>query len=157
MRDATSRDATTRDAPDLLVPFDGSPAAERVLRTACRTARRDAAALTVLCVAMLPADDVDVPAPDVEATVLNALVRAQAICREEGVVGVFELNHAHNLAHAILADARRSGAALIAMSLDEHERGETALMSDTVQAVLAAAPCTVLLTDPAAELPPRVS
>jgi hypothetical protein len=31
---------------------------------------------------------------------------------------------------------------------DEHELGETALMSQTVQAVLATAPCSVLLDDP---------
>jgi hypothetical protein len=83
-----------------------------------------------------------------------ALVRAQMICREEGVVGVFKLSHARNLAEAIVAEARRSGAVLICLSLEEHELGETALMSETVQSVLAAAPCSVLLEDPAVELLP---
>ena len=89
---------------------------------------------------------------------MAALARAQVICREEGVVGVFKLNYARNLVDAIVAEARRSNAALICMSLDEydeHELGETALMSETVQAVLASAPCSVLLDDPASELRPE--
>jgi hypothetical protein len=39
---------------------------------------------------------------------------------------------------------------------DEHDLHESALMSETVQAVLASAPCSVLLDDPAAELPPAL-
>jgi hypothetical protein len=38
---------------------------------------------------------------------------------------------------------------------DEHEIGETALMSETVQSVLVSAPCSVLLDDPATELRPE--
>lgn len=86
-----------------------------------------------------------------------ALTHAQAICHEEGVVGVFELNHARDLADAIIAEARRSGAVLIGLSLEARELGETALMSETVQAVLAAAPCSVLLEDPAADLMPAAA
>jgi nucleotide-binding universal stress UspA family protein len=134
---------------ELLVPFDGSLGAERVLRRACQTARRDDDELAVLCVVKLLTDDEDAwDDPDLDRTAMSALARAQAICREEGIVGVFELNHARNLADAIVADARRSNAALVYMSLDEfdeHEVGETVLMSRTVQAVLTAAPCSVLL------------
>jgi nucleotide-binding universal stress UspA family protein len=148
-------DRSMSDWPELLVPFDGSRGAEKVLRRACRTARRDGNRLTVLCVALLPPDEEDGWAdPDLDTTALLALARAQAICREEGVVGVFELSHARNLADAIVAEARRSGAALIGLSLEEHELGETALMSETVQAVLASAPCSVLLEDPAVDLLP---
>ena len=143
------RSAST--APELLVPFDGSRAAERVLRLACRAARRDGDSLYVLCVALLPADDQAESAPDLEATVLGALVWAQQLCREEGALGTFRLSYARNLANAILAEAQWSGAALIARSLEEHERGASALMSETVQAVLAAAPCTVLLSDSAVD------
>jgi nucleotide-binding universal stress UspA family protein len=141
---------------ELLVPFDGSQGAEKVLRRACRTARRDDDSLAVLCMVKLPRDDEAAwDDPDLDRTAMASLARAQQICREEGVVGVFKLNYARDLGDAIVAEARRSNAALICMSLDEydeHELGETALMSETVQAVLASAPCSVLLDDPAAEL-----
>jgi nucleotide-binding universal stress UspA family protein len=146
-------DRSRRGWPELLVPFDGSRGAEKVLRSACRAARRDGDRLTVLCVVKLPPDDETAWGdPDLDNTALLALARAQQVCHEEGVVGVFELSHARNLADAIVAEARRSGVALIGLSLEEHDLGESALMSETVQQVLASAPCTVLLEDPAAEL-----
>jgi nucleotide-binding universal stress UspA family protein len=144
---------------DLLVPFDGSLGAKKVLRRACRAARRDDDGLGVLCLVRLPADDEAAWSnPDLDRTAMAALARAQVICREEGVVGVFKLNYARDLVDAIVAEARRSNAALICMSLDEydqHELGETALMSETVQSVLTSAPCAVLLDDPSAELRPE--
>jgi nucleotide-binding universal stress UspA family protein len=146
---------------ELLVPFDGSRGAEEVLRRACRTARRDNDDLSVLCMVKLPPDDPSASSgqaawddPNLDLTAMASLARAQQICREEGVAGVFKLNYARNLADAIIAEARRSGVVLICMSLDEydeHQRGETALMSETVQSVLATAPCSVLLEDPSAE------
>jgi nucleotide-binding universal stress UspA family protein len=143
---------------ELLVPFDGSLGAEKVLRRACRTARRDDDGLAVLCVVKLPVDDETAWGdPSLDHTAMAALARAQVICRDEGAVGVFKLNYARNLADAIVAEARRSNAVLICMSLDEfdeHELGETALMSETVQAVLVSAPCSVLLDDSAPELQP---
>lgn len=146
---------TTQPWPELLVPFDGSRGAAKVLRRACRAARRDGVNLTVLCMVKLATDDEEEWGnPDLDATALLALTRAQLICREEGVVAVFELNHARNLAEAIVQEARRGGAGLICLSLDVHELGETALMSETVQAVLASAPCSVLLDDPAGDLFP---
>ena len=152
------RNQSSREWPEMLVPFDGSRGAEKVLRRACRAARRDGDRLTVLCVAKLLPDDDEFSDPDVEFTAMLSLTRAQQVCREEGTIAVFQLNHARNLANAIVAEARRSGSALICMSLDEydeHELGESALMSETVQAVLASAPCSVLLDDPAATLPPE--
>jgi nucleotide-binding universal stress UspA family protein len=141
---------------ELLVPFDGSLGAEKVLRRACRAARRDDDGLAVLCVVKLPLDhEAAWGDPSLDRTAMAALARAQMICREEGVVGVFKLNYARNQSDAIVAEARRSNAVLICMSLDEfdeHELGESALMSQTVQAVLASAPCSVLLDDPAIEL-----
>src|SRR5688572_12582340 len=137
---------------ELLVPFDGSWGAEKVLRRACWTARRDNDGLAVLCMVKLPPhDEAAWGDPNLDSTAMASLARAQMICREEGVVGVFKLNYARNLAEAIIAEARRSGAVVICMSLDEfdaHELGETPLMSETVQSVLAAAPCSVLLEDP---------
>jgi nucleotide-binding universal stress UspA family protein len=143
---------------ELLVPFDGSLGAEKVLRRACRAARRDNNGLAVLCLVRLPFDEAAWGDPELDRTAMAALARAQVICREEGVVGVFKLNYARDMVDAIVAEARRSDAALICMSLDEfdeHELGETALMSETVQSVLATAPCSVLLDDPAAELRPE--
>jgi nucleotide-binding universal stress UspA family protein len=149
------------DTPDpwteLLVPFDGSRGAEKVLRRACRAARRDRAGLAVLCVVKLPTEGADGLDDDrLDDTAMQALTQAQVICRDEGVVGVFKLCHDRSLAHAILAEARRSNAALIGLSLREHTDGETALMSETVQMVLTAAPCAVLLDDPATELLPAL-
>ena len=139
----------------MLVPFDGSAAAERVLRRACRAAQPDGATLTVLCVVKIPSglspDELPSSSDD---TVLQALVQAQEVCRDEGVVASFELSHARSLAQAILDETHRSGAVLVCLSLQEQGgRGETALMSQTVQQVLAAAPCSVLLSDPAVDLP----
>lgn len=151
---------TITESPELLVPFDGSAGAEKVLRRACQTALRDGDRLAVLCVVKMPPDDEEAWGdPHLDDTALAALVRAQQICREEGIVGLFKLNHRRNLADAIVEEAQESGAVLICMSLneyEEHEVGETALMSETVQAVLAAAPCSVLLADPAADLAPGV-
>ena len=155
--DVVTNAKTVQKWPELLVPFDGSHGAEKVLRRACRAVRRDAAKLTVLCMVKLTTDDEEAWGdPNLDVTALLALTRAQAICREEGVVAVFELSHARNLAEAIVEEARRSGAGLICLSLSEHELGETALMSDTVQAVLASAPCSVLLDDPASDILPTL-
>ena len=85
---------------------------------------------------------------------LQALIRAQEICREEGVAATFELTHARNLPEAIIEEAERSEASLICLSMEEHLPGETALMSPDVQSVLAAANCSVLLNDPGLEVPP---
>jgi nucleotide-binding universal stress UspA family protein len=149
--------ATARGWRELLVPFDGSWGAEKVLRRACWTARRDDDGLAVFCMVKLPPHDIAAwNDPNLDSTAMASLAHAQMICREEGVVGVFKLNYARNLAEAILAEARRSGAVVICMSLDEfdeHEIGETPLMSETVQSVLATAPCSVLLENPAAEQP----
>ena len=151
----TVTQGATRDWRELLVPFDGSWGAEKALRRACWTARRDSDGLAVLCMVKLPPHDLAAwNDPDLDRTAMASLARAQLICREEGVVGVFKLNYARSLAEAIIAEARRSGAVVICMSLDEydeHEIGETPLMSETVQSVLAAAPCSVLLEDPSAE------
>lgn len=150
--DLTVAAGTAGGWKELLVPFDGSWGAEKVLRRACLAARRDDDELAVLCMVKLPPDDEDAWGdPSLDATAMASLAHAQQICREEGVVGVFKLNHARDLADAIIAEARRSGAVVICMSLDgfdEHELGETTLMSQTVQSVLAAAPCSVLLEDP---------
>jgi nucleotide-binding universal stress UspA family protein len=150
-------DRSMHDWPEILVPFDGSSGAEKVLRRACRAARRDAARLTVLCLAMLPTDDETAWSdPDLDVTALRALTAAQVICREEGAIGVFQLSHGRSLADVIVEEARRSGAALIGLSLEEHDPGETVLMSETVRQVLASAPCTVLLEDPYGETVPCV-
>src|SRR6266536_5893887 len=151
-------DRSLREWPEMLVPFDGSRGAEKVLRRACRTARRDGDRLSVLCVAKLPPDDDEFGDPDVEFAAMVALTGAQEICREEGTIAIFKRNHARDLANAIVAEASRSGAALICRSLDEydeHELRESALMSETVQAVLASAPCSVLLDDPDGDVPPE--
>ena len=144
-------DHMTSGWKELLIPFDGSWGAEKVLRRACLTARRDGDGLAALCVVKLPLDDETAWGdPDLDRTAMAALARAQMICREAGVVGVFKLNYARNLADTIVAEARRSNAVLIYMSLDEfdeRELGESALMSETVQSVLATAPCSVLLED----------
>jgi len=157
----TMADPVVRLWPDLLVPFDASRGAEKVLRRACRVARREGDRLTVLCVAKLPPDCYDeVGDPEVEFDAMLALTRAQQICQEEGIIAAFNLSHSRDLADGIVAEARRSHAILICMSLDEydaHELGETALMSATVQSVLAAAPCSVLVDDPEAELQQEVS
>lgn len=153
-------DRTSHDGPELLVPFDGSRGAEKVLRRACRAARRDGDRLLVLCVAKLAPGDDEFADPDVEFTAMLALTQAQTICREEGALAIFALNHAKNLADAIVAEADRGGTTLICMSLDEydeHELGESVLMSETVQSVLAAAPCSVLLDDPTEALPPETT
>jgi nucleotide-binding universal stress UspA family protein len=139
--------------PEMLVPFDGSHAAEQLLRRACRAAHTDGADLIVLGVVRIPAGlDLDELLDDLDDTVLQALIRAQDVCRDEGVAATFELTHARNLADAILEEAERSEASLICLSMDEHAPGETALMSADVQSVLAAASCSVLLNDPGIEL-----
>jgi len=140
--------------PEMLVPFDGSHAAEQLLRRACRAARTDHADLIVLGVVRIPAGlELDELPDDLDDTVLHALIQAQDICRDEGIAATFELTHARNLPNAIIEEAERSDASLICLSMEEHAPGETALMSPDVQAVLAAASCSVLLNDPALDLP----
>src|SRR5215216_3833032 len=89
----------TRGWAELLVPFDGSLGAEKVLHRACRTVRRDDDGLAVLCVVKLPADDENAWGDaSLDSTAMAALAHAQTICREEGVIGVFKLNYARDLA-----------------------------------------------------------
>jgi nucleotide-binding universal stress UspA family protein len=134
------------DRPKMLVPFDGTLAAERVLRAACQGAGAEHAPLVVLCVVPIPAGRAaDETPPDAEAGVVRALLTAQEICREEGIVAVFRETYASNLAIEILRVADEMQASVIAMPLDHHAPGETELMSSTVQRVLAGAHCTVML------------
>lgn len=134
--------------PDMLVPFDGSVAAEQLLRSACRVALAERAWLSVMCVVALPPGvEPDQASPSLDHSVLRALTRAQQVCREEGTVATFDLCHARNLGDAVVSEAVRSGATLICLSLNGHKAGATALMSDAVQRVLAAAPCSVWLVD----------
>jgi nucleotide-binding universal stress UspA family protein len=136
----------TLNRPRMLVPFDGSEAAERVLRVACRASLAEHAPLVVLCVVPIPAGRAaDETSPDLQTRVMGALVRAQRICREEGVTAMFEETYALDLADEIVRVADRMQAAVIALPLEGDHQGETHLMSPTVQQVLARAHCTVLL------------
>jgi nucleotide-binding universal stress UspA family protein len=139
-----------RDRPQVLVPFDGSPAAERLLRAACQASLREWAPLVVLCMVPIPAGRAADETPsNVQLAVMRALVQAQAICREEGVIALFRETYATDLAAEILSVADDMHASVIAMSLDEWTNGdeadETVLMSPIVQRVLAGAHCTVML------------
>jgi nucleotide-binding universal stress UspA family protein len=128
------------------VPFDGSAAAERVLRTACQAALAEGAPLLVLCVVLIPSGRAADETPiDARASVMHALVQATEICREEQVVATFRETYATNLADEILRIADERNAAVIALALGDESPGETELMSPTVQRVLARAHCTVLL------------
>ena len=111
--------------PEMLVPFDGSHAAEqlvlaRLSSSAHRCRRRDRARRgedrRPVALDELP-DDLD-------GTVLHALIRAQDICRDERVAATFELTHARNLAEAIIEEAERTEASLICLSMEEHVPGE---------------------------------
>jgi nucleotide-binding universal stress UspA family protein len=137
----------------MLAPFDGSPEAERTLRAACIAARSDDAPLVVLCVVPIPAghaaDELPFNAAD---EILRAIVRAQDICRAEGVVATFEQTYARNLAREIIRVADSIQASVIALPLDYQGGGNTELMSPTVQDVLARAHCTVMI-DPVERLP----
>jgi nucleotide-binding universal stress UspA family protein len=138
--------STPIDRPRMLVPFDGSAAAERVLRAACQGAKADQAPLVVLCVVPIPAGRAADEVPlDASAGVMAALIRAMDICRDEGVTATFEETYATNLADEILRVADSMQACVIALPLDGQTPGETALMSVTVQRVLAGAHCTVML------------
>lgn len=138
---------TRAERPWMLVPFDGTPAAERVLRAACQGAKADRTPLVVLCVVPIPADRAADEVPmDATAAVMMALVRAMDVCREEGITATFEETFARNLADEILRVADAMQACVIALPLDGPTPGETALMSATVQRVLAGAHCTVMLT-----------
>ena len=136
----------TPDRPRMLVPFDGSTESERVLRAACVGSLADDAPLVVLCVVPIPAgraaDELPLNAAD---QVLLALVRAQDICREAGVTAIFDQTYARNLAAEIIRVADSMRASVIALPLDYHGSGDTELMSQTVQTVLARAHCTVML------------
>lgn len=140
---------TPSDRPRMLVPFDGSAAAERVLRAACQASKEDDAPLVVLCVVPVPAGLApDETPPDVEERVMRALVRATDVCHEEGVIAVFHQTYATDLADEILRKADQMQATVIAMPL--HGEAETELMSPVVQQVLAGAHCTVMLGAPRA-------
>ena len=141
--------------PEMLVPFDGSHAAEQLLRRACRAALADGTDLIVLGVVKMPAGvPLDELPDNLDDSVLQALIEAQEICRDEHIAATFELTHARNLAEAILEEAERSKASLICLSMEEHAPGQTALMSPDVQSVLAAAHSSVLLNDPGLDVPP---
>jgi nucleotide-binding universal stress UspA family protein len=131
----------------MLVPFDGSAAAERVLRAACQAARREQTPLVVLGVVPIPAgraaDELPLSAAD---EVTRALLQAEQICRQEGVVAVFQETYATDLADEIIRVADRLHASVIALPLDYPDHGPTELMSPTVQRVLAQAHCTVMLS-----------
>lgn len=144
----------THDRPRMLVPFDGSPEAERTLRAACAASRSDDAPLVILCVVPIPAgraaDELPINAAD---QVLLALVRAQDICRQEGVTATFEQTYARNLAREIIRVADMMHASVIVLPLDYQDFSGTELMSHTVQDVLARAHCTVMLNPAGQPLP----
>ena len=144
--------------PRMLVPFDGSVDAERTLCAACVASRADNAPLVVLCVVPIPAgrsaDELPINAAE---QVLLALVRAQDICRLEGVSATFEQTYARDLASEIIRAADQMNASVIVLPLDYHGAGGTELMSPTVQDVLARAHCTVMLNPAGEALPAGAS
>jgi len=112
------------DGSEIIVPFDASSGAEQLLRHACRIARAEDMLLSVLCGVEQPAGAAPHEAPPDDGPVLTALVRAQEICREEGVAPALELRCGHSLTDAILEEAERSGATLVCVKLGERRRGE---------------------------------
>jgi hypothetical protein len=75
--------------------------------------------------------------PNLDTTAMVALARAQAVCREEGVVAVFKLEYAHDLAEAIAGEARRGGPTLVCLSTPAHALSEAVPMVETIQNVRA--------------------
>jgi K+-sensing histidine kinase KdpD len=135
------------------MPFDGSEAAERVLRTACRAALEERVSMVVLCVVPISVGGAaEETPPDSRMAALNALVRAAEICQDEGVAATFRETYATNLADEIVRVADRMRAAVIALPLDD-VASPSGLMSPTVQDVLAQAHCTVLLQPVSASAP----
>jgi CheY-like chemotaxis protein len=150
-RPLMSKAERPRRVAKLLVPFDGSEAAERVLRTACHASLEERVPLVVLCVVPIPAGRAAEETPsNLRMAVMQALVQAGEICHEEGAVATFRETYATNLANEIVRVADRMQAAVIALPL-EHAAGVTELMSQTVWRVLAQAHCTVLLQPTSAD------
>ena len=133
------------DRPRILVPFDGTVAAQRVLRTVSRAALDEHAPLVVLCVIAVPAGRAaDETSLDAEAGSYRALLQAREICSQEGVVATYRETYAPDVAEEIVRVADRVHAAVIALPLDERPRSSHE-MSLTAQRVLERAHCTVLL------------
>jgi hypothetical protein len=134
----------------MLVPFDGSPPAQHLLRMACQAALRESTPLVVLCMVRIPAGRAaDETPPAAEAAVMRAMVEATEISRQEGVIAIFRATYATDFAAEILRVAEEMHATVIAMSIDEWSGNgadqTTELMSPIVQRVLAGAHCTVLI------------
>jgi hypothetical protein len=129
----------------MLVPFDGSTATERVLRAACRACLDDDVPLVVLCVVPIPAGRAaEETPPDLKAAVMHALVRANEICGEEGVVATFRETYATDLADEIVRIANRLRAVVVALPL-ENPPGDAQLAGPALQRVLCHAGCSVVL------------
>jgi nucleotide-binding universal stress UspA family protein len=135
----------------ILVPVTDSAASERVLVIAAQLASEKKAEVTVLNVIEVPRDlPLDALFPDEEHEGREILRRATAILDSYGVHSKTRLTRSFSRATAILEAARDTHPEIIVIGAERHARTQARVFRDaeTIQEVLKAAPCRVMLVSP---------
>ena len=137
----------------ILVHVATSAVSERAVVIAAQLASEHRAEVTLLNVIEVPKDlPLDALFPDEEHEGREALRRATAILDRYGVDSKTRLTRSFSIAKAILEAAAEANPELIVMGAERHMRRQPSVFghAESIQEVLKAAPCRVMLVTPPA-------
>lgn len=132
----------------VLVPVSERRSCEQAIVIACRLAAERGASLTVVNALEVPTHlPLDAQMRDEEQAAREVLAEARSIAELYGVRASTQVVRARSAAEAILASAGDSAAELVVLAAPRRRRANrsTPLLGRTVAAVLAQAPCRVMV------------
>jgi basic amino acid/polyamine antiporter, APA family len=132
----------------ILVPVDSRGNCERAIAIACRLAADRGAILAVVSAIEVPAElPLEAQMPLEEEAARDVLAEARALAELYGVAASTRVVRARSAAEAIVAGARESGAEVVILGAPRRRRSNrrAAVFGRTVAAVLALAPCRVMI------------
>jgi APA family basic amino acid/polyamine antiporter len=130
----------------ILVPMKLGDIGEEMIATAVRLAQDGGSRIVALHVIRVPLDlPLDSPMHDEEERAAASIAEAQLLGADHGVEVRGSIVRARSLGQAIVAEVERTGADLIVMGSSPRWRRQSRFFSPTVDYVLKAAPCEVLI------------
>lgn len=132
----------------VLVPVSDHRSCEQAIAIACRLAAERGASLTVVNALEVPAHlPLDAQMRDEEQAAREVLAEGRSIAELYGVDASTQVVRARSAAEAILASAADSAAELVVLGAPRRRRSNRSapLFGRTVTAVLAQAPCRVMV------------
>jgi basic amino acid/polyamine antiporter, APA family len=130
----------------ILVPVKLGAIGDEVLATAIKLAEEHEATIRAVHIIRVPLDlPLDASMLEEEERASASLVDARLLAKEHGIELERHTIRARSIGHAIVADAKESGADLIVLGSSPRWRRQSRFFSPTVDYVLRQAPCEVMV------------